>query len=176
MEIIEAIKKRRSIRKFSDKKISTQVLQELIEITTLAPSGDNIQPWRLVIIKNENKRKLEKLLQDIEIEDNSYKYTIKSIKSADAIILFYNYKDYLDDNDNLMNIQSIGGAIQTLCLAALSMNLGTLWVTSILLAEKKISSWLGQNGQLVAGVAIGYPDKIPEQRPRKNWKEITRWV
>ena len=60
----EAIEKRRSIRKFKNKRISDEIIMELLESARLAPSGCNAQPWRFKIVKDENtKHKLYKAAQ-----------------------------------------------------------------------------------------------------------------
>ena len=54
MEVYEAIKKRRSVRKFiQDRKIDREVLERLIEAARLAPSASNIQPVKYVIVDDE---------------------------------------------------------------------------------------------------------------------------
>ena len=54
-EVINNIKNRRSIRKYSDKKISTSIIHELIDIATYAPSSHNKQPWEFVVKRNKKK-------------------------------------------------------------------------------------------------------------------------
>ena len=49
MELTEVIEKRRSIRKFSDKPVSREILEELIKAAALAPTASNLQAWRFFV-------------------------------------------------------------------------------------------------------------------------------
>ncbi|MGB9629686.1 MAG: nitroreductase family protein [Thermodesulfobacteriota bacterium] len=62
METIQTIKERRSINFFQpDKSLSDEKIRELLEIANLAPSSFNLQPWRVVVVKDpERKRALRK--------------------------------------------------------------------------------------------------------------------
>ncbi|MBS3825365.1 nitroreductase family protein, partial [Candidatus Bipolaricaulota bacterium] len=50
MEVSEAIRSRRSIRKFQDRRVPRDVLEELVDYARLAPSGMNKQPLEFVIV------------------------------------------------------------------------------------------------------------------------------
>lgn len=53
----ETIKARRSIRKFSPDDVPEAVVEQMLEAARLAPSGSNIQPWRFVVVRDEETRK-----------------------------------------------------------------------------------------------------------------------
>ena len=53
MKVSEAIAARRSIRAFLDKPVDTQVVVDLLEKASRAPSGGNLQPWRIYLITQE---------------------------------------------------------------------------------------------------------------------------
>ena len=54
MEIIEAINKRRSIRKYTKKKISKSILEKILKAAMQAPSANNKQPWQFIVIDSED--------------------------------------------------------------------------------------------------------------------------
>lgn len=59
MDIIEAIKERRSINFFEPgKEIPDGKLQELLELANLAPSSSNLQPWKVIVVKSPEKKKI----------------------------------------------------------------------------------------------------------------------
>lgn len=60
MTLSEIIRERRSIRKYQDKDIPRQVLNELLEDALWAPSGTNRQNWYIYVVKGEKKEKLFK--------------------------------------------------------------------------------------------------------------------
>lgn len=76
----------------------------------------------------------------------------------------------------VMHIQSIGGAIQTMLLAAQELGLGTLWIGHIFYAGKKITDYVKKNEELVAAISVGYADEVPQATSRKSWAEVTEWL
>lgn len=59
MDTIEAIQKRRSINFFQpDKKLSNEKLRELLEIANLAPSSFNLQPWKVIAVRDQERKKV----------------------------------------------------------------------------------------------------------------------
>lgn len=58
MDLFEAIKNRRSIRKYTDKKVPTEVISKALEHALLAPNSSNAQTWDFYWVKSEDKKKL----------------------------------------------------------------------------------------------------------------------
>ena len=59
MELIDAIRSRKSVRRYSAEPVSRETILELVELATLAPNGSNAQQWDFVIV--ESKEVKEKL-------------------------------------------------------------------------------------------------------------------
>lgn len=59
MDILDAIKKRKSVRGFKSEPVPKQVLREILEIAGRAPSAMNTQPWEFVVMAGEPLRKIE---------------------------------------------------------------------------------------------------------------------
>ena len=78
--------------------------------------------------------------------------------------------------EDLVNIQSVGAAIQNMCLAALELGIGSLWICDVFYAYEGLCDWLGEECQMIAAVSFGYPDESPDARPRNPVEEVTRWV
>ena len=57
MNITDAVQKRKSIRAFSAKLISNSLIAELLQKASRAPSGGNLQPWKIYIINEESMKK-----------------------------------------------------------------------------------------------------------------------
>jgi nitroreductase len=57
MNLLDAIKERRSIRKYKNDAVSNKLIEQMLEAARLAPSGSNSQPWRFIVVKNEKVRK-----------------------------------------------------------------------------------------------------------------------
>ena len=56
MEVMDAIKKRQSVRRFKEGDIPEEDLLEMLEAARLAPSGKNLQNWHYIVIKNRDVR------------------------------------------------------------------------------------------------------------------------
>ena len=57
LTVWEAMQKRRSIRKFGSGDVSDEVIEQMLQAARLAPSGGNRQPWRFLVIRDEETRK-----------------------------------------------------------------------------------------------------------------------
>jgi nitroreductase len=75
---------------------------------------------------------------------------------------------------DVLDIQSIGAAIQNMLLAAEDQGLGSLWICDVFIAYKKLCKWLGEKGELIAAVSFGYADESPAARPRRPMSEVVR--
>ena len=64
MEVSEAINSRQSIRAFTDQEVSDELIQRLLEKSSRAASGGNLQPWKIFIINNEMMIKFLKFQED----------------------------------------------------------------------------------------------------------------
>jgi len=62
MDLIEAIKERRSARAFLEKTVARETLEDLLHLATQAPSAINLQPWELTVVSGEEKKRLSRVL------------------------------------------------------------------------------------------------------------------
>ncbi len=157
MDVMDAIKKRRSVRKFLDKPVEDEKVMRLIEAANWCPTASNMQAYRFIIISDQ---KLKEEL--VRIGGASF------IKDAPlGILVVYSnetgnieYQDY---------IQSASAAIQNILLAACDMGLGTCWICD-LPPKERLRELLGipKNYDPIAYIALGYYDKLPEPAPRKH--------
>ena len=75
--ILDLIKTRHSVRKYSDKHISDEDLKKILEAGRLAPSWMNVQSWKLVLVKSQESKDL---LSELSLGQNQ-------VKTADALIV-----------------------------------------------------------------------------------------
>ncbi len=187
MDVLTAIKNRRSVRAFNGQFLPAELLQEILLMGTKAPSGKNRQPWRFVVLQEQAKERLTSLMEKTAREKEakeqnigSLRISLQAIHEAGAAVLVYNSyarveSDY-SANRRLMDTQSIGAAIENIILAAGAHSLGTLWICDVFQCEPAISDCFGQEHELVAAVAIGYPAQQPYERPRKSLADVTMWL
>lgn len=185
MELKETIENRRSIRKYKDKEVQKELIEDLIECARLAPSAKNRQPWKFLIVENNTKNEIVNIMlkkeenTDISLErkllnaNSSVKATAKIIKEAPILILVF--KEY-NENWTTGDTLGIGGAIEHICLRATDLGLGSLWIRDTVYSQKEIAKLVGyENMELISAIAVGYPDEEPKQRPRKKLDEILKW-
>jgi nitroreductase len=191
MNTLEAIAERRSIRKFQDRPISKDVLRQILHAATLAPSGKNRQPWRFHVVEGAARAEMVRVMRagmarfDARGEDTgSAEWTVQVMEQAPVTVFVYNpfaeYKRRLknvgDIMLNIVDVQSVGAAIQNMLLAALDLGLGSLWICDVFYAYDELCEWLGETHQMIAAVSLGYADESPDPRPRQPIDEVTRWV
>ena len=69
MELLEAVKRRRSVRKYADREVPREVLEQLLETACWAPSADNAQPWYFVVLtKQEDINLLKETMERVSVE------------------------------------------------------------------------------------------------------------
>ena len=173
MELEEVIAQRRSIRKFETKPVEKVKLEKLFEAARLCQSSKNRQPWQFMILEGDRKDQVAEImlqLFDSHDEDlpgyvNSSKHTARIIKNAPVLILVFREPDDLWTAGDLL---SIGAAIEHVCLEAVNLGLGALWIRDTEYTEKQICAYAGYPQlQLVSAIALGYPAEHPAPRPRK---------
>ncbi len=199
VDVSQAIAERRSIRKFKDKPVPREVIEKLLGEAIKAPSGCNRQPWRFVVLEGAARDKVADLvahgsqrLAGVKLPpDAGCLATARVMAEAPVIIMVYDpyWRPYdtiegeppkldgwpVSRDPDVVDIQSVGAAIQNLLLSAQAMGLGTLWIGDTFFARDEIDAWLGRRDGMVAAVAVGYPDQSPGARPRKPVRDVTEW-
>ncbi len=191
MNTREAIADRRSIRRFKSDPIPEEALQAILTAGIQAPSGKNRQPWRFVVVGEEKRAEMIQIMRQgiaktkARGEDiGSAEWTAEVMEGAPITVFVFNahgvhpwqphseMQTWMD----VVNIQSIGAAIQNMLLAAQDLNIGSLWICDVFEAYWELSEWMGETSQMIAAVSLGYPDESPAARPRKPMGEVLRWV
>jgi nitroreductase len=191
MDVFEAIAARRSIRKFKDEPISDEALQAILTAGTQAPSAKNRQPWRFVVVKRDKRAEMVRLMREgiakakARGEDiGSSEWTARVMEKAAVTIFIFNpeglhpwlarsiQQQFMD----VANNQSIGAAIQNMALAAQGLGIGSLWICDVFEAYEELRTWMGEEGQMIAALSLGYADESPGPRPRKSVDEVTKWM
>ncbi|MDD4294675.1 MAG: nitroreductase family protein [Candidatus Omnitrophica bacterium] len=156
MDIKNAIYGRRSVRKYTSRIVSEDILNELVDVARWAPSNCNTQKTRVVLVKDQKIKQA--------IIDNGGAEIINS--SPQGLMFFY---DVSSDNIEYKDwIQSAAASIENVCLYAYSLGLGTCWVCHLPAKNslRKIFS-LPDNYDPIAYLLVGYPDGDPDPVPRK---------
>lgn len=170
MDVLEAIKGRRSIRAFKSQAVSTEIVEKLIDAARWAPSAGNIQPWEFIIVRNpEIKRNLAKAaLNQSFIEEAP----VVIVVCADEI---RSSQGYGVRGKTLYCIQDTAAATQNIHLAAYSLGLGTCWVGAFNEEEARKILEIPQGVRPVAIIPVGYPAEKPPARNRRPLNQIIHY-
>ena len=170
MDVLEAIKGRRSIRAFKSQAVSTEIVERLIDAARWAPSAGNIQPWEFIIVKNpEIKRNLAKAaLNQSFIEEAP----VVIVVCADEI---RSSQGYGVRGKTLYCIQDTAAATQNIHLAAYSLGLGTCWVGAFNEEEARKILEIPEGVRPVAIIPVGYPAEKPPARNRRPLNQIIHY-
>ncbi len=167
MDVIGAINKRRSIRKFQDRPIPEDVLRKLLECASVAPSAGNRQPWVFCVVRGHNtKQKL------VEASGNQV-----SLAQAPVVIVVCGDPEvsavrYEDRGRSLYLIQDTAAAVTNILLAATSFGLGTCWVGAFRETMVRQALELPANLRPLAMIPVGYPDQEREPRNLRPFDTI----
>ncbi|NHV05949.1 MAG: nitroreductase family protein [Thaumarchaeota archaeon] len=156
MDVIEAIKSRRSIRSYKKEDVSDEDLNKILEAATWAPSAGNLNPWEFIVIKDEeNKKKLsEAALEQYFISEAPVVVVVCANVTRTSSV-------YGERGKRLYCIQDCAAATQNLLLAAHSLGYGTCWVGAFDDQEVAKLLKLPSNVIPLAIVPIGKPKEKP---------------
>ena len=178
MNVEEAIERRFSCRHFSDRKIPDEEIMKIINAARLAPSAHNRQNWTFMILKDEKKNQLSRIMLSLFDEDYSHfpsfcktsKVSAKVIENASHAILCLKKKDDMWNTEDLL---SIGAAIENMLLEATSKGFAALWIRDTFYTEDKIKKAFNiEEYDLVSVITLGYPAREEKQKPKKEINEI----
>lgn len=192
MELTEAIRGRRSIRRFKRKEVSQDEIGELIDAAIVAPSPLNTQPWLFSVVTGKPRDELLKIIsrsttvmEDILAIYGLDEETLAATKQAacdfysnlgDApVIIVASIPDTPEPYLKKQRLASVAMAFQNLMLAAHTAGLGTCCITPAAWIEEEVKEFLKLSDRDVAlMMVLGYPDEKPAPPPRN--KEVVRWL
>jgi nitroreductase len=157
------IRSRRSIRNFTEDDVDDKTVDLIIEMGTWAPSGLNNQPWRFVVVRDQNLRN--------EISTKT-KYS-KIIRNAPVCIAVF--LDHSLSYDYVKDVQAIGACIQNMLLTIHHLGLGGVWLGEILKNREAVEIILGvpEGMELMAVIALGQKtEKRAQKGDRRPVSEV----
>lgn len=193
---------RRSVRKYTDEKVSEEDLQLILESGRQAPSGENAQPWRFIVVRDKaNKDFLSQVgknasgrrftgeflskqmqerfkgLEDEEKRNAAFKKLTSGnvsafVNEADVILLILGKKEVWDAPFDT------SAAIENILLTVTSLDLGACWLVAPCIDirdEMKMKEHfeVPEDYKIYAILSIGKPAKIARPRPRIPLNELT---
>jgi nitroreductase len=161
-QILDLIKSRRSVRKFSGEPLEAQMLEQIMEAGRWAPSGTNNQPWRFAVVSDP-------ALRDQIAPLTRYG---KVIQNAAALICCFIHKPSM--YHEVKDYQSIGACLQNMLLMAHGLGLGAVWLGEILKSADQVRQVLGLGDELelMAVLALGHPAPGEPKSSRKPLADL----
>ena len=183
MSLSDAIKKRRSIRKYLPRQVPQDIVKGVLVAAGWAPSAHNSQPWRFIVLADVSiKRRLADAMADawvkdlqrdgITVESDKRNERVERFATAPVLILacltVVDLRNFPDSERKMcerdLAVQSFGAALQNLLLAAYAKGLGACWFCAPAFCKETVRKILEIPDAVEpqAFVAMGYPAEKPK--------------
>ncbi len=176
-DLIQIIRERRSVRKYEEKDVPENILNQILEAVRWAPSWTNCQPWEVIVVKDQAVK--EKLQASLPPKGNP---AIKAIVQAPVLLVLIGkteisgcYKGKATTKLGDWFMFDLGIAAQNICLTAHDLGLGTVIVGLFDHNMAKEAVSVPEGYELVAMISRGYPAKKPSAPPRKAISEFIHY-
>ena len=180
---------RRSIRRFTNRPVPLEAIDQLLAAATRAPSSHNSQPWRFAVISSPivkaqlADRMGERLKADrlraadrVEEIDRDVQRSRDRLNVAPIVIVVcMSTIDLIDHYGRLMAIQSVAASIENLLVAAHEAGLGACWMAAPLYCPDVVRAvlQLPDDWDAQALITVGYPADEGKLKARVDFRELT---
>jgi nitroreductase len=181
MELFEAIKNRRSIRKYKADPIDDDKINTILEAGRWAPSWANTQCWRFIVVRDpEVKAKLADTLLNIKLKDKELPNPGATALNTVPVVIAVCAKigrsggsggEYVTDKGDWFMFDT-ALAVQNMVLAAHALGLGTVIIGAFDAAKAEKALNVPKDYRIVTLFPVGVPDQIRQAPPRKELSEI----
>ena len=172
MDALKCLLERRSIRSFTDKKISREDLETIVKTAYHAPSAMNRQTWQFTVVQNDEI--IEELAECLRVKlnrDKGYNFY-----KPNALIICSN------DRDNMHGVEDCAVAMENIMLASHALGIGSVWINQFKnvcdepLVRKALNEVGVPENYLVWGTAaLGYEGDGPRREITKK-EDVVNWV
>lgn len=189
MELFEAIKGRRSIGKVKDEPVARELIEQVIEAATWAPSHHKTEPWRFVVLSGEGRRVLgrayaamaESAVAGMSEQDRADRLSREEAKAMRSPVVIVAVSSPATDHPRAVLWEeraAAHAAVQNLLLAAHGAGLGAVWRTGDGLGHPEMVKAFELTGseEIVGFVYVGYPDMTAPAASRIPVSDKTRWI
>lgn len=178
MDVIEAIKTRRSVRAWSNQNIPDDILQKILEAGRWSPSPLNSQPWHFIVIRE--KSTIEELC--VNAKEGAY------LKNSNVCIVFTVEKQNVNNATNEVHAElvawlnkhdqftySASCALENMWLTAWGLGIGGVWVTVDDPSTRLILN-IPETQVIIGSLALGYPLGSPIPHREQDRKPLSEMV
>lgn len=150
MKIIDIIKSRRTIKKFKTDPIDREMIKSWLEAAAMAPNHKMTEPWEIILIGPETRERV------------NHKTNFGNAPVVFAVVS----KQGKTDVEREENLAATSCFIQNFMLAAWAEGVGTFWSSVGITPKNREILQVSEDYDVVGVLAIGYPEEIPEVKPR----------
>ncbi|MBR1674710.1 MAG: nitroreductase family protein [Eubacterium sp.] len=180
MELLEGIKTRRSVRSFTDEKVSRETVEKIIDSARMAPSWKNSQTARYIVV--EDKEVLAKIADEATL---GFEHNKEIILGAPALVVLASVAkrsgyerdgSFTTSKGQGWEMFDAGIAAQTFCLAAHEAGVGSVILG--IFDDAKVAELINlpENQNVSALIPIGYSDKELPAVPRKEVADLLTFI
>jgi nitroreductase len=163
MDVLTAIRGRRSIRKYSSTPVEEEKLLKVLEAARLSPSARNAQDWKFIVVRDEAKRaRLAEAAGVYHFIGQAPIIVVACGTEPNSIMRCGQPRHTVD----------LSIATAYLILEAYEQGLGTCWIGGFDEKIVKEALEIPEGVRAVAMTPLGYPAESPATRPRKRIEEI----
>lgn len=185
MDLLDAIRTRRSIRQFTDRPITREEIERLLDAAAQAPNHRMTQPWRFYVLGPEARRAYGAVLglrKAKKVEDPvAAQAVIDKVSNANASLpALIAVTMTLAENPEVReeDYAATMMGVQNLLLSAHAMGLATHLKSGAVMADPRARDALGvpEAERIVALIELGEPGGEGEVKPRRPATELTTWL
>lgn len=180
MELLEGLKTRRSVRRYTDELISHELFEEIIDTAKMAPTWKNTQTLRYILIQNEDiiKKICDNCLLGFEHNAN----TLSKCKNL-VVLTQVNGRCGYEKDGSFSTSKGTGWEMFDAGIAAMTFSLAAYekGVGSCIMGvfdDAKVAETIGlEEGKTVTAlIPIGFPKFTPDATPRKETSELISYI
>lgn len=184
MNVIEALRTRRTVHQFEKRPVPRDVLEEMLELAVWVPNHHVTEPWRFLVVEGESlevlahhryEAVLAKHAGKPEAESRAQKSRQEYLQVSHIIVVIQHLNPDSGRRDE--DYASVNLATYNMMLVAWSHGVGTYWGTGPLTRWPGVRQFLkvADDERIVAYVRVGFPQVMPAQR-RKPGLAKTHWL
>jgi nitroreductase len=158
MDAIEAIRRRRSVRKYTGDPIPREHLEQIVDAGRLAATGNNRQPWDFIVVTDRE------MIDELKVAS-------RWMEQAGAIVAV------VMDPDSRWWVEDGAAAVENMLIASTALGYGSCWLEGYTLPrEEEFKKLLGipDNLRLLTLVPFGVPAEWPTSE-KKSLDEVLHW-
>jgi nitroreductase len=188
LELVEAIKSRRSVGRVKQDPVPQELIERILESAVHAPNHKMTEPWLFHVFTGKGRGELARAraetarlqaLSDGEDEEMAAGRISRERKKAfrAPVVIAVLCAAGRDEVETLENYAACAAAVQNMQLTAYSLGLASMWRTGAMAYHDHMREFfgLGEDDTIVAYLYLGYPDMGERPRRRQPASEKTTW-